>query len=361
MSLTDKSKVRSGYTLLEVVVAMAIAVMLMAALYVSMNILIGSQRSGRAIAEQSATVRALLARMDRDIASQLPPIDPRVNPIASYMITGVQPNSGNGGAGAGGGTGSGTGAGGTAGAGKTGSGTSGAGSMGGSTGSGSSNSSSSSSSNNNVSIVNGTGVGNNGPVVFNLGVQGTPTQLTLYTSMVPGEALRYITSNNNSQAVPITSDLRRITYWLAGDANSPLGLARQEIKVATSQDALSPFDPSQLDEKSYVVAEEVIGLQFQYFDGTQWQDGWDGTQVQQDGQTPLGPPLAIAITLTVRRSTGSGGTTTTSYRHVVAIPTANNIANNLLNLSTSQGGPSSSGSNSASSGSGSSTTGGTSP
>ena len=38
-------------------------------------------------------------------------------------------------------------------------------------------------------------------------------------------------------------------------------------------------------------------LNFQYFDGTDWQDSWDSTALGPDGVTPLGSPLAIAVTI----------------------------------------------------------------
>jgi len=53
----------------------------------------------------------------------------------------------------------------------------------------------------------------------------------------------------------------------------------------------------------------VKTLTFSYFDGTDWQDSWDGTQLGSDGMTPVGAPLAIAITIGIAppgSGTGSG-------------------------------------------------------
>jgi hypothetical protein len=125
---------------------------------------------------------------------------------------------------------------------------------------------------------------------------------------------------------PISSDLRRITYWLVG-GNEPLGLARQEVKLATSDDALVTLPPDIPDESTFVIAEEVKSLQFRYFDGTSWQDSWDATAAGSTG-APLGPPLAIEITVAVAPPDSNDSTTDSkpslkSYRHVVAIATAN--------------------------------------
>jgi hypothetical protein len=145
----------------------------------------------------------------------------------------------------------------------------------------------------------------------------------------------------NANVPPVASDLRRITYWLAGGAGAPLGLARQELTLVTSDDANSSIPPGIPDEASYVIAEEVTNLTFQYWDGNTWQDQWDGTTPGSDGVTPIGPPLAIAITIDVA-SRAAGGRTGTelqikTYRHVVAIPTANGATTPNTSGTTSGG------------------------
>jgi hypothetical protein len=103
---------------------------------------------------------------------------------------------------------------------------------------------------------------------------------------------------------------------LEGGGDAPLGLARQEIRQATSDDvtATPPDDPA------LVIASEVVGLTFSYFDGSTWQDTWDGTTLGPDSQTPIGPPVAVAINLTIASADKQS---TKTYRRVVLIPTAN--------------------------------------
>src|SRR5207245_8123141 len=124
----------------------------------------------------------------------------------------------------------------------------------------------------------------------------------------------------------VTSDLRRITYWVAGGSGSPLGLARQEIKQATSDDALNSTPSVIPDEASFVIAEEVQSVAFRYFDGTAWQDSWDGTQIDSTGAS-TGPPQAVEITVAIlppsSDSSAGDNSNLKTYRHVVAIPTAN--------------------------------------
>jgi hypothetical protein len=132
---------------------------------------------------------------------------------------------------------------------------------------------------------------------------------------------------NYAAGQPITSDLRRITYWLVGGSGAPLGLARQEVKQATSDDALIITPPGIADETSYVIAEEVQSVSFRYFDGTSWQDNWDATQADATTGAPIGPPQAVEITLGIAPVNSAnampGASNLKTYRHVVAIPTAN--------------------------------------
>ena len=147
----------------------------------------------------------------------------------------------------------------------------------------------------------------------------------LYISRVPRE-LNSIPGNDNT-ALPLVSDLRRVSYWVAGGGDDPLGLARQEVTMVTSDQAMADVPPSIPDEASMVIAEEVKSLTFSYWDGTSWQDSWDGTAPGADGSTPVGPPVAIAVTLGIA-TPGPDGLTNANqplklHRHVVFLATAN--------------------------------------
>src|SRR5262249_17299391 len=79
------------------------------------------------------------------------------------------------------------------------------------------------------------------------------------------------------------------------------------------------------DEASHVIAPEVKSLQFRYFDGSNWQDSWDGTQPGPDGVTPQGPPRAIELTIGFGTPDNPDAALKT-VRHVIAIPPANRSA-----------------------------------
>jgi len=274
-------KVRRAFTLLEVLLSAAIGVLLMAALYVAMQVQLDHAQAGREAVEEGLLIRALLRRMSNDIAPGLAAALPNT------------PAAGAGAAG-GGATGGGAAGGGAAGAGAAGAGAAGA-------GAGAAGATSTSTA-----------------PIFNL--QGDSQHLVLWVSRISSDLSQWQTN----QAV--SSDVRRITYWLAGGSGSPLGLARQEIKQATSDDAQNSMTADIPDEGSLVIADEVQSVAFRYFDGTSWQDSWDGTQADTSGAS-IGPPQAVEITVSILPP-NSGSSTGASpglktYRHVVAIPTAN--------------------------------------
>ncbi len=293
---------RPAYTLLEVVLATACALLLMGALYVAMNMQLRHVQAGRDAVEQSLLARAMLNRISNDVSASL-----------QMTVSGQISSS------TGGGSSNSSGS---------------SGSSGSSSSSSSSSSSTTSTSGSSSTATGGTVMGGsnssvNGPVTFNYGIQGQPDQLVLYVSTLPREL--DVLALNPSATVPVVSDLRRITYWLSSDGTGPSGLARQEIKLAISDDALNPPPPPIQDEASFIIAPEVQSLAFSYFDGTTWQDTWDGTATSSDG-TPVGLPQAIAVTLglaqpgkakTVVNGSSDVQPQLKTYRHVIALPTAN--------------------------------------
>jgi len=168
-----------------------------------------------------------------------------------------------------------------------------------------------------------------GPFVYNLGVQGGTDYCSIYIGRVPRSNFQVDTSTSNSSnsqnTQPTDSDLRRIDYWYVYDPDNS-GLARQEVVMVTNQDDINNLPPGIADETSYIFAKEVMAVTFEYFDGTTWQSSWDGTVFGSDGVTPLGPPLAIAITISVARSdvktTDVSDPSVLTTRHVIHIPTA---------------------------------------
>jgi hypothetical protein len=274
--------------------AAGIGVMLLAALYVAVNMQLRLSQSGRDTIEQSTLARALLQRIANDVASSIGPPSPTRYQTSSGQSSGGGSQTGQSGAG-------------------TGSGASAS-----SSGAASSSSSGSGSSNS----ASGSGSGSSSTPNYVFTVQGDSSTLTVYMTKVPRE-LFAPSVMQGTDTPPETSDLRRVTYWLAGDGS--LGLARQELLLVTSDDAAN-VPPNGIDnEADYVVAPEVRSLQFSYWDGANWQDSWDGTTAGSDGVTPIGPPLAIAVVIGIVPPSAGSDVAPKTYRHVIPITTANGV------------------------------------
>jgi hypothetical protein len=256
---------RRAFSLLEMVLALAIGMMLLLALYVSFNMYIGEAQSGREVVNEAALARNILTRIGNDVIGQIGPVDPRV---ADYSNSGLP---------------------------------------------------SSMASSSPTPIVS-----------YNLGVYGTGNALVLSNYRV-----RKAPANAPTD-VPdpvITSDVQRTAYWIVASGTDAVGLARAEIRQATSPDS-DTVDPTALAEQNkYVIAPEVKSILFEYFDGTTWQASWDGTfSPSTDGSSPpQGPPAAIRITITLKRNLNKGAAPDDAnldgptYMHVVALPTSNSF------------------------------------
>jgi hypothetical protein len=110
--------------------------------------------------------------------------------------------------------------------------------------------------------------------------------------------------------IDIPSDVKTVTYFLRSEASAAAeeagsmslagpepsldirgrGLMRSEIDRAMATFATSAGDSQATTVTAKLLAEEVVGLSFQYFDGYQWLTDWDS---QQFG----GLPKAVEITL----------------------------------------------------------------
>jgi prepilin-type N-terminal cleavage/methylation domain-containing protein len=273
--MTLSRALRPGYTLLEVLLASAIAVMLMAALYVGMDIQLRAVQAGREKVNETNLVRNLIARMSADAVGTITPITAT------------------------------------------------------------------------ATISSASGETTSDPVVpFNGGVQGDNGLVTFWVSRLPN-----IPTDPNAVNMQLgASDLHRISYWVTDS-----GLLREDADrvSASDDDADTPLPPGVSDESKYVFAQEVTAATFRYFDGTNWQDTWDGTVVGPDGKTPVGPPRCIEVVLSIRRygADPNDDSAIKQYRQVIPINAGN--AQSSSSTATTSGATGTSGT--------SGTTGGTSP
>lgn len=277
------SSSRAGFTLLEIVLAVSIGLVLLYGLYLAMDFQIMQAQAGRELVEQGTVARGIFSRLSSDIASTLRPVDPREAPDSSSSSgsTGDQGSS-----------------------------ASGTTSTDSTTASASDTSSTSQSATTTTTTV----------APFNIGIAGGSDWLILTVGRVPRELSIYQADPEKAELV---SDLRRIMYWKAtGDK----GLARYHGTRVTASDL--PAGPEEVpEEETKYLAGEVVKVVFEYFDGANWAESWDSNAPGEDGVTPLGPPAAIRITLTLRRGQpdGDGRFSTDDFSHVVAVSTANNL------------------------------------
>jgi prepilin-type N-terminal cleavage/methylation domain-containing protein len=308
---------RPGYTLLEVIVAIAIGLLIVAALYVALDVQIRYMHTGRNAIIEAQLARGLLTRISSDVRLSLAmlPTDPSI--------------TSNGSSSDGSGTGSGSGAGASGGTGTGAAGNSSSGSGSGATSGGAASGSGNSTASGNSAASSGQ---NNTPTgQFNFGVSGTDTQITLFVSAVPIYG-RDVADQQTGQ--PVFSDLRVITYYLVPGQ----GLARQEVRNVAASDMMSSAPAPDL------LAAEVVDLQFRYYDGVAqtWMTSWDGTTG--------GPPMAVEITLGIQAQPEAGTVFSsrkppTYCRTVVTIPTAsvpqsvidNNLSSQTDSAQSTQG------------------------
>jgi prepilin-type N-terminal cleavage/methylation domain-containing protein len=251
--------VRRGFTLLEVILAVTMALMLLGGLYVAMQTQLTQMDLGREIVEDSSTSRAIFNRIATDLTTSPSPLQP---PSSSTTSSSTASSTAAPAMGAG---------------------------------------SSASTASIPASI----------PLPAQIGVQGDNQHLAIYQSRLTRAIVNPpLDANGNPPA--ITGDVRRVTYFLASNG----GVAMQEILQPTSDLTDNPL-PNDLDDHSKMLANEVTDLQFRYYDGTNWQDSWDGSTPGPDGVTPQGSPQAVEITLTIQFRDDSK-----QFRHVVAFPTA---------------------------------------
>jgi prepilin-type N-terminal cleavage/methylation domain-containing protein len=299
---------RQAFTLLEVLLAMAIAVVVLGAVYSFVGYQLRQAHAGRDIIDRSTLARSVLARVDTDLRSAITLNDPGRYRMAAAKsaASGGSDTSGD------------TSAAGTT-SGSTTTGASGTTATSGTT-SGSTTGSSTTDSTSGSSTTAASGLT---AITLPQGVMGTSTELHLFVSRASTEAF----AGSTDEGPQLTSDLRHIYYWMStNDKNG--GLCRMESRVITSDQATTlDAPPGEADQ--YLYAREVKSIEFSYFDGTSWQSSWDSTTLGPDNATPQGSPRAIAVTLGLPRYKGTDQNGEIKYyRHVVHLVTANGTPTN---------------------------------
>jgi prepilin-type N-terminal cleavage/methylation domain-containing protein len=182
-------------------------------------------------------------------------------------------------------------------------------------------------------------------LTYTNGLVGTANDLLLYVSS-PDKSLSYVDAQSLTSTDERTGDLMIVRYLvadtaggglsgsiakkLAGSRTGPVGLVRITGDLFGMSSAVQLGKEEEFTSVDAVEAKEVSKIEFRYFDGTQWQETWDSTELKA-------LPTAIEIVITLQQpdtseNQGSADTSDpyalgeTTHRTIVALPLAESSA-----------------------------------
>lgn len=297
-----------GFTLLEIVLALGLASLLLAALYTALQMHWSSSALGQVEMERTQVARALFRRIETDLRA----VVFRDTPLTSSTDTASSSSSGS--------TTSGT---------DSSSGASDNSSNSGSaTASGSSGSTSSSATTTENYSTQKTGVfGDSQMIVVHCSLPSRATRIGVATN----------DNTNGVSAEDVNSDMQSVAYFLAGSGSTlaqqfsgslssrlaqSTGLARLQGGRMAMQAADESGDLSSMAAGVKLLAPEVASISFEYFDGVSWTATWDSA-------TSNSIPNAVRITIDFLPPVDTGGwyarpvsISTSRFQHTVALPLA---------------------------------------
>jgi type II secretory pathway pseudopilin PulG len=291
---------RAAFTLLEVVLALSLAVILLGAIFTAMDQSWKMTASGREEMERSQLARALMRKFAIDIRSIAYAPPPVTDSDSTSSSTGSS----------------------------SGTSSSSSGSSGSSTASTASTGSSSSSSSGSTSSTTGSSstTPSDEPSARSIGIRGNSQQIEMHISRARRD-LEFSANLDGAKMQSHTSDLRVVTYQLAmAGVSMPNGAMMQGL-VRTEGDRMA----TQLVEEKgsaptslslpQALAPEVASVQFRFFDGVSWFTVWDS---EEAGRLPR----AVEVVITFAPSQAKLGPalrtnvsqSTNTFRSVVLIP-----------------------------------------
>lgn len=134
------------------------------------------------------------------------------------------------------------------------------------------------------------------------GIYGNRYELYIDVSRLPRlDQFQYeLVATEGSPILDRTSEVKRVAYYVvrpeilglaeAAGALAQSGLVRWELDRAVSLLAAEEGTLAEIERQVEPLAPEVVGMEFEYFDGQQWLEEWDS-------QTMGGLPVAIRIAL----------------------------------------------------------------
>lgn len=296
-----RRQTRRGFTLLELLVALGLSVLLIAAVYSGINLYWRYSVAGQEEVLRLQVSRAALRAIELDLRS---------------VVYQAPDTSSSGSSGSSGSSSSGSS-----------SGFSGSNSSG-SSGSSSSGSGSSSSTSTDMLVVSST---EEAYTTATSGLFGDATSLMMHVSQ-PARELSMQAAGSAMTPTSRTSDLVMVSYYLSGTGTGGVqggttepGLARTRGDRMAMMFAGQQSNSAATFGETELLAPEIIGLQFMYFDGLNWLTEWDSTLLG-------GLPRAVQIELEFAPPDKAITTLSTPLVQtlIVAIPLSRPVDTSLL-------------------------------
>ena len=254
-SAMRRASTTAGFSLLEVILSLSLSVVLLAAVSAAINQSWRMSSQGQTEMQRQQVARAVLRILERDLRSVMfvPPSEfaDEDDTSSTSTTSGSSTTSSSSGSQSSAGTSAGTAAGTAAGT----------------------------SAGTDVSGTSASGSSQDTLVLVSRGIRGTQTTLEIDGAR-PQRELAFALPVNATIPSNRTSDLRTIMYLLAapGQAFDPQGrggLAREEGDRYAIASAEEQGRSATGNFSAVVLAPEIIGLEFEYFDGMMWQPAWD--------------------------------------------------------------------------------------
>ena len=329
---------RSGFTLLELLIAVGLTSLLMISLFSALQIYFDLQMDSHEEITRQQVARTLLRQITRDVQSVV--FVKKTVTDDETDISNSSSTSSSTGSSVGSTSGS-TGSGSTSGSGNTGASGSSGSSASGSSSSGTITSSGSGSLDGNLygsSTIDPETV----LTTYTNGLIGSSTDLQLFVSR-PDRTLSYVTAQELASTSDRTSDLMIVRYFMAdsgggglsakvaereslGNNSGAIGLAKMQGDLYGLSTAMETSEELPQLNASVLLAKEVSVLTFRYYDGVNWQESWDSNALNE-------MPKAVEITLRLRNPEEAADALAeeeddlyavpeTTHRMVVPIPVA---------------------------------------
>lgn len=277
---------RHGFSLLEVMLSLTLAVLLLAAVYAAMDQSWRLTASGREEMARSQVARAVLRMVALDVRAVMfvPPAPSDGETTSSSSTT-------------------------------------------------SSTTSSSSTSTSSATSTETAATDSTEPSATSIGIRGTATQIELHISRARRD-LNFATNVDGNNVETRTSDLMAVTYLLAttnGGSTLGTGLIRTEGDRLIVQAIEEKGGLAAQSSRSEVLASEIVSLAFRYFDGAAWYSEWDSVVA---GYLPRAIEVSIGFpppqTQGGPRTNVAVSSSTNQFRTVIVVPVADPLPPELV-------------------------------